>query len=414
MRENDKAGISPPRAVNARRASDAYPPMPENLDRTAETINLRRYALNKVAAGVGTELGAEAYVTHALSLRGCNPTAPHRVGRVYPKLRRFVSLRRPGGMATEVPMTEIQIVRTEDAIQAFSNRLKLLDRSPATLATYRSQLNKLASVTEWLPCTEDDVVQAMLVSDLSLSSKAHMLRVLRSFFDYATQHYPGVDDPTRGITGLKAKDEEPRVLTREEEDRLVAAARQSGWQDYLLVVTFLDAAVRVGEMAKVNVHSIRDRWFHVDGKSGERKAPINPEIAALLKEHAVDTVIWRNEKTGEPFTKEVIKKRIRNLFDLAQIHGPRRGPHTLRHTSATRFIEEGGNVFILKEILGHKDVRQTEKYVHLAGLTVLEQHSRMSAALRFIERRIPSSGSSGIATHRSITWHAQVIDPPAA
>ena len=77
------ADNSPPRGVNARQAIDAYLLVPENLNPTAETINPRRYALDKVATGTETELGTEGYVMRA----------------VYPKLLSCVSPWRPGGTA---------------------------------------------------------------------------------------------------------------------------------------------------------------------------------------------------------------------------------------------------------------------------------------------------------------------------
>ena len=64
----ETAGIRPPRAVNTRQAIDAYLLVLENQDRTAETIILRRCALNKTAAEAETEPRTEGHVVRALAL----------------------------------------------------------------------------------------------------------------------------------------------------------------------------------------------------------------------------------------------------------------------------------------------------------------------------------------------------------
>jgi integrase/recombinase XerD len=42
-------------------------------------------------------------------------------------------------------------------------------------------------------------------------------------------------------------------------------------------------------------------------------------------------------------------------------------PHALRHIFATHFIRDGGSVYSLKHILGHSDIKTTERYVHAAS-----------------------------------------------
>ena len=308
-------------------------------------------------------------------------------------------------------MADRQIVRTQEAIDRFYLRLEFRDRSPATLNTYRSPLSKLATAAPWLPCTEDDVMRAMVLRKLSPNSKAHMLRVLRSFFAFVQDQYPGIEDPTVKIKDIKEQEVEPRVLTRKEVDRLVATARETNRQDYLLVLTFLDTMIRVGEMASITTSSFGDKFVYVHGKSGRRRAPISPVVADLLMEHADGKVIWRNELTGEPLTVDAIKKRITRVFDRAGIEGERRGPHTFRHTAATHFIEDGGDVVVLKGILGHKSLKMTLRYVTLAGTIIIEQHRLRSSALRYLGRPPVKITWPGISIHRSEPRYAKLQAP---
>ena len=281
------------------------------------------------------------------------------------------------------------IVRTEEAIERFNKKMLLAGRSPATLKSYAASLKKLADAAECLPCTEDQVMTALLASEMKRNSRGHMLRVLHAFFKAVQADYPEIPDPTDGLRDFfrAVPEEDPRVLTKAETDSLVAVARASGHQDFLLVLTFLDTAVRVGEMASIRAASIRDHWVHVNGKRGPRRVPISTFVAEMLLAHQVDGVIWQSATTGSSMTVSAIQKRIRRLFEESGMEGKKMGPHTLRHSSATKFIERGGDVAILQKILGHSTLAQTDRYVTLAGRPVLAQHAEKSPALDYAPQR---------------------------
>ena len=86
-------------------------------------------------------------------------------------------------------------------------------------------------------------------------------------------------------------------------------------------------------------------------------------------------------------TTNGIQKRVRALFLSAGIDGKKVGPHTLRHSMATKYIERGGDVAILQRILGHATLVQTNRYVTLAGRPILAQHAQKSPALDYVPQK---------------------------
>jgi site-specific recombinase XerD len=81
-------------------------------------------------------------------------------------------------------------------------------------------------------------------------------------------------------------------------------------------------------------------------------------------------------------TRSGLLQLIRRLGKAAKIEACRCSPHTFRHTFAVEFLRAGGNVFTLKELLGHTTLTMTQRYVAIAQADIESQHRRFSPADR--------------------------------
>ena len=177
----------------------------------------------------------------------------------------------------------------------------------------------------------------------------------------------------------------PRVLTKEEVEQLLEAARASGTRDHLLVALPLEAGLRLHEIANLRAASIQGDELLVEGKTGQRWTPVSDWVARGLETLAQrGDVIWQNQR-GEPMTVDGLNLVYRRLFDRAGISAPRRGASVLRHTFATRFIKAGGNVAPLRHIMGHARLETTMRFVDLTDQDTVEEHGKFSplASLEF-------------------------------
>ena len=152
-------------------------------------------------------------------------------------------------------------------------------------------------------------------------------------------------------------------------------------QELTFVRLGLDAGPRVGEAASITVDCIEDDELTVDGKNGVRKLPISRPMSAELRALA-------NER-GEIFYDErgrldadQLAERFREHAKRAGITGPQIGPHTLRRTFASNWINAGGSMRKLQDILGHADVTTTEIYVDVVDESVKAAHKQFSPAAR--------------------------------
>ena len=171
------------------------------------------------------------------------------------------------------------------------------------------------------------------------------------------------------------------VLSDEEISRLMSTLSTSDWltvRNRLIVALMLDSGLRLNEVVTLQASSlhIKDRYLIVTGKGDkQRTVPFGEYTAKTLDEY-LNLTINAGIKTNliikvsetqcgfEPVTESTIKNMVRKLKVRANI--PRLYPHLLRHTFATRYLENGGNIYTLQAILGHSSLDMVKKYLHLA------------------------------------------------
>ncbi len=124
-------------------------------------------------------------------------------------------------------------------------------------------------------------------------------------------------------------------------------------------------------------------------KSGKaRHLPLNPELTVILR-------TWREQcpptEDGFVFPVEAAPGRFRmgakedglrlnELLRDAKCHVPAKPWHALRHTFASHFIMAGGNILTLQRLLGHADLKMTQRYAHLAPGFMAAEVARMTFA----------------------------------
>jgi len=137
-----------------------------------------------------------------------------------------------------------------------------------------------------------------------------------------------------------------------------------------MVVTALNSGMRRGEIFGLT-------WERVDRKHGfiylntskngeRREIPINNTLRAQFEELALSNVDGHrfvfHEKDGKPY--DSVKRSFKTACDDAKITDFHF--HDLRHTFASQLVMAGVDLTTLKELLGHKDIKMTLRYAHLA------------------------------------------------
>ena len=181
-------------------------------------------------------------------------------------------------------------------------------------------------------------------------------------------------DPTRVANGLSA---EP----------VRRADRQKWMQDnYDLVIMLIDTGARYSEIANI-------AWRDIDLATGEIKlwrSKVQNESVIYMTDR-VETILRRRrgETNGETvFANKAGERRgysaiaIRKAFRRAGLYDCT--IHTLRHTHATRLVQNGLTIQEVKAVLGHTDIRTTMRYVHLEQAVVTRKARDIVNALNAV------------------------------
>lgn len=204
--------------------------------------------------------------------------------------------------------------------------------------------------------------------------------LLHSLFEAALDDDIVDKNPLRKVPRIKTQGR-TQVLSEDDQDKLLAIAplQFNRWLQFLL-----GTGLRFAELQHLSVNDID--WdapsVHVLGKgSKERDVPLlSPLLVQLLQDQLADnnnpSTVARIDKGHYvwPQSNAAWRSELKRLTKKAGISFF--SPHILRHSFATRYLQSGGDIYVLSKILGHASVTITEKvYAHL----IQQDHARLSA-----------------------------------
>ena len=215
---------------------------------------------------------------------------------------------------------------------------------------------------------------------LSSHTVANRVRGLKGFFSWlGRQGYTEIDSLER-LKAPKTDQKLVEILTPKEVDQLFSAINANsafGARNSAMVALFLDSGLRLSELSGLeeeNVH-LDDRYIKVMGKgSKERMLPLGARCHRAMLHyyyHFRPEPLHRGVQTfflaldGYPLTSAAISSVVVRLSKSAEV--PRLHPHLFRHTYATHFLINGGDLLLLKQNLGHSSLTMVEHYRHVAS-----------------------------------------------
>ncbi len=211
-------------------------------------------------------------------------------------------------------------------------------------------------------------------------TQARMLATVHSFYRFLLYHNYIDADPTELLEGPKLERRLPTVLSIEEVDRLVNAVDLStheGHRNRAMLEMLYGSGLRVSELTCLRLSDIysSEGYMVIWGKgSKQRLVPISPTADEWFGYWLQDRAHWSIKpeyqdtaflnRRGGQLTRAMVFTIIKRLCTTAGIEKTI-SPHTLRHSFATHLLQNGADLRIIQQLLGHEELSTTEMYTHL-------------------------------------------------
>lgn len=133
----------------------------------------------------------------------------------------------------------------------------------------------------------------------------------------------------------------------------------------------LATGLRWGEMCRAQASDLRGRWLVVEHtKSAKvRRVPVtDADLLDGLRGRVGLVIPYKVTSSG------TLSRRVRRLSGINRFH-----LHQLRHTFACRWLERGGSLAALQQILGHASIETTQRYARLADDMIMAEAERLAS-----------------------------------
>ena len=200
---------------------------------------------------------------------------------------------------------------------------------------------------------------------------------LRTFFRWLVAEGCLDSSPMEAIPAPISRADQVRPFTETQVRALLTAARQSDHprRDEAIMLFLADIGVRASELCGLRQSDVnmQERYAVVLGKGNKRRTV----YFGLYTVKAI-TTYTRGVERGGALTRWGLREIVERAGKVAAIETARCSAHTFRHTMAVTFLRNGGQVFALRELLGHTDLKMTNHYVMMAQADIASQHRRFS------------------------------------
>lgn len=269
--------------------------------------------------------------------------------------------------------------------------------SENTIASYRQDLQtfldflvKEKQNTWEVEAVEIDLFLGKLRDEgKATSSISRMLSSLRKFYQWLLRQDIIKSDPLVKIDSPKQEKRLPLALSEAEVDKLLVQPnikKASGIRDRAILETLYATGMRVSELINLQMGDLHQdiKLIKVLGKgSKERLVPISNVALSwideydkqvrqkqILKVGSFTDTIFLNQRGGK-LSRQAVWQLIKKYCQTAGIT-KNVTPHTLRHTFATHLLENGADLRVVQELLGHSDISTTQIYTNLTQKHIME------------------------------------------
>ncbi len=280
-----------------------------------------------------------------------------------------------------LPPTAIINDENKQQLGKFIQQLQLKAYSPSTIRTYRNEFMQLLQMLGNVPAQnlQPEHLQRYLVwcmqNGLTENTIHSRLNALKFYYEQVLHR----DKFFFEIPRPKKPDQLPKVLAENEIGRMFNAI--SNLKHKAILFTAYSAGLRVSEVVHLKMQDVdSDRMqLRIENSKGKKDRYVGLSILLLdiLRSYLKSSkprpkkYVFENPLLpGEPYSIRSAQQIFQNAKQKAMIN-KKVGIHSLRHSFATHLLEKGIDIRYIKDLLGHFNIKTTERYLHVKRETLV-------------------------------------------
>ena len=226
----------------------------------------------------------------------------------------------------------------------------------------------------------------------SKATTARKLATLRSFYKFLVRRGRLTTSPVAAIRTPKQDKRLPRCLDSDKIETLLSSPDTNtllGARDRAIIETLYSSGLRVSELVDLNLSDVDflAEVVHVRGKGKkERVCPIGTSALQSIQHYlshreadprkeSFDPRALFVNKHGQRLSTRSVRRKLDKYLLMAGLD-PRISPHTLRHSFATHMLNNGADLRVVQELLGHRSLSTTQVYTHLTTNQMKQVYDR--------------------------------------
>jgi integrase/recombinase XerC len=248
------------------------------------------------------------------------------------------------------------------------------------LSSFSNFLNSTFEISD-LSLVSPEMIRSWVVSlmDNKISPRSVNRKVssLKSFYRFLLKKGIVGKDPSTSISTLKVPQRLPSYIEKGQiNEYLNSEQKESDFvqaRNKLVIDLLYSSGLRRSELVGLKVSSIdfgMQRMKVLGKRNKERIIPLSEKMLSVIKNYLVLKETTFNEqspyliitnKGNQPYPEFIYRIVTK---ELAGITESKKSPHVLRHTFATHMLNNGANINVIKELLGHANLSATQIYTH--------------------------------------------------
>ena len=257
---------------------------------------------------------------------------------------------------------------TDAAIENFLHMETEKEVRPNTLTAYRGDLLNLQKFADGRDVNKKLMIayKEHLATNYRTETANRRLRTARLFLKQN-----GEQEAVVKPVPVKRNLTPENLMTVSDFDRMLRYAdKMNRPREKVIMQVIAGTGIRFNELQYITVEAVKAGVTTVQNKGAIRDVPLQPVkkiLQTYCKEQGITEGIIFRTRYGNPISNSQLSRELKKIAGAARVSKARIHPHGFRHLFAVNYLESGGDVMELKNILGHQSLDTTSIYTRLTA-----------------------------------------------